>query len=89
MLGACLAAAAWGAPAYRLAVPKGFPQPKIPPGNPLTADKVRLGRYLFYDRRMSVNGAAPAALVIARNWLSRMGGRRPWAPPAKLCRAAR
>jgi cytochrome c peroxidase len=56
VLGACLAAA-WGAPAYRLTVPKGFPQPKIPPGNPLTADKVRLGRYLFYDRRMSVNGA--------------------------------
>jgi len=57
-LAACLVAAAWGAPPYRLAVPKGFPQPKIPPGNPLTADKVRLGRYLFYDKRLSVNGAA-------------------------------
>jgi cytochrome c peroxidase len=57
LVGVCLAAAVWGAPAYRLAVPKGFPQPKIPPGNPLTADKVRLGRYLFYEKRMSVNGA--------------------------------
>ena len=35
--------------------------PRIPPGNPLTADKVRLGRYLFYDKRMSVNGTSSCA----------------------------
>ena len=39
-----------------LRVPKGFPRPLIPADNPLTAEKVRLGRYLFYDKRMSVNG---------------------------------
>src|ERR1035441_586058 len=48
--------AAWGAPAYRLVLPKGFPQPRIPADNPLTAEKVRLGRHLFYDKRRSGNG---------------------------------
>lgn len=42
-------------------LPKGFPRPPIPRDNPLTAEKVRLGRYLFYDKRMSVNGAASCA----------------------------
>jgi len=37
-------------------LPKGFPRPAVPPDNPLTAAKVELGRYLFYDKRMSVNG---------------------------------
>jgi cytochrome c peroxidase len=37
-------------------VPKGFPEPTIPPDNPFTVEKSELGRYLFYDRRMSVNG---------------------------------
>jgi len=37
-------------------VPKGFPRPAAPPGNPMNAAKVELGRYLFYDSRMSVNG---------------------------------
>jgi len=54
-LGAWLVAAAWGAPAYRLVLPKGFPPPRIPADNPLTAEKARLGRYLFYDNRMSGN----------------------------------
>ena len=59
---AWLAAVAWGAPsAYQLALPKGFPKPRIPIDNPLTADKVRLGRYLFYDKRMSVNGTTSCA----------------------------
>ena len=35
--------------------------PGIPPGNPLTADKVRLGRYLFHDKRLSVNGTSSCA----------------------------
>jgi cytochrome c peroxidase len=46
---------------YRLQVPKGFPQPIIPAGNPLTAAKVQLGRYLFYDKRLSGNGTASCA----------------------------
>jgi cytochrome c peroxidase len=41
---------------YQWELPKGFPQPKVPPDNPMTAAKIKLGRYLFYDRRMSING---------------------------------
>jgi cytochrome c peroxidase len=37
-------------------LPAGFPKPAVPPGNPMSAEKVELGRYLFYDQRMSVNG---------------------------------
>jgi cytochrome c peroxidase len=36
-------------------LPKGFPRPFVPAGNPMSAAKVELGRYLFYDKRMSVN----------------------------------
>jgi cytochrome c peroxidase len=53
--------AAWGAPPYRLVLPKGFPMPRIPADNPLTAEKVRLGRYLFYDKRMSGSGTRACA----------------------------
>ena len=35
---------------------QGFPQPPVPADNPMTAAKVELGRYLFYDNRISVNG---------------------------------
>jgi cytochrome c peroxidase len=49
------------APGDALHIPRGFPQPVIPADNPLTAEKVRLGRYLFYDKRMSVNGTASCA----------------------------
>jgi cytochrome c peroxidase len=37
-------------------LPKGFPQPAVPADNPMSAGKVELGRYLFYDQRISVNG---------------------------------
>ena len=43
------------------AVPAGFPRPTVPADNPLTAGKVALGRHLFYDRRMSINGARSCA----------------------------
>jgi cytochrome c peroxidase len=46
---------------YQWDLPKGFPKPKIPADNPMTATKVRLGRYLFYDQRMSVNGTESCA----------------------------
>jgi cytochrome c peroxidase len=42
-------------------VPRGFPPLKIPASNPLTAEKIRLGKYLFYDKRLSVNGASSCA----------------------------
>jgi cytochrome c peroxidase len=42
-------------------LPKGFPKPRIPTDNPMTSEKVELGRYLFYDTRMSVNGKSSCA----------------------------
>jgi cytochrome c peroxidase len=42
-------------------LPPGFPRPAIPSGNPMSAAKVELGRYLFYDRRMSGNGTQSCA----------------------------
>ena len=37
-------------------LPKGFPEPLVPADNPMSAAKAELGRYLFYDKRMSSNG---------------------------------
>ena len=42
-------------------LPKGFPKPRVPADNPMSAAKVELGRHLFYDTRMSVNGKASCA----------------------------
>jgi cytochrome c peroxidase len=46
---------------YAWNLPKGFPRPRVPVDNSMTAAKVELGRYLFYDTRMSVNGKASCA----------------------------
>ena len=40
---------------YRWDLPPGFPFPNVPADNPMTEQKVELGRYLFYDRRLSGN----------------------------------
>ncbi|HLI84912.1 MAG TPA: di-heme enzyme [Bryobacteraceae bacterium] len=53
--------AADGGQAYPWNLPKGFPKPYVPADNPMTAAKVELGRHLFYDTRMSVNGKASCA----------------------------
>ena len=46
---------------YSWNLPKGFPKPHVPLDNPMTAAKVELGRFLFYDTRMSVNGKQSCA----------------------------
>jgi cytochrome c peroxidase len=46
---------------YVLKLPPGFPAPVIPEDNPLTVEKVELGRHLFYDRRLSGNGTQSCA----------------------------
>src|SRR5580658_4424634 len=46
---------------YQWSLPKGFPKPYVPADNPMTAAKIELGRYFFYDPRMSVNGKASCA----------------------------
>ena len=58
-----LLALAWpdSAHPYAWNLPKGFPKPYVPADNPMTPEKVELGRYLFYDTRMSVNGKASCA----------------------------
>ncbi|MBE8365124.1 MbnH family di-heme enzyme [Leptospira borgpetersenii] len=36
-------------------LPPGFPVPVVPSSNPMTQEKVDLGRFLFYDKRLSGN----------------------------------
>jgi cytochrome c peroxidase len=40
---------------FRWNLPKGFPLPFVPEGNPMSIPKVELGRRLFYDKRLSDN----------------------------------
>ena len=41
--------------AYQWDLPTGFPVPHVPADNPMTDEKVELGRYLFYDKKLSDN----------------------------------
>ncbi len=49
------------APGYAWQLPPDFPQPLVPADNPLTEAKAELGRYLFYDKRLSGNGTQSCA----------------------------
>lgn len=40
-------------PEYIWRLPEGFPLPRVPLDNPMTSEKVELGRLLFYDPRLS------------------------------------
>lgn len=40
---------------YEWNLPPGFPEPVVPEDNPMSDAKVELGRYLFYDTRLSGN----------------------------------
>ena len=55
VLALAIAAGLWGAD-FDWSIPKGFPRPYVPPDNPMSIAKVELGRYLFYDKHLSVNG---------------------------------
>lgn len=46
---------------YKWDLPNGFPKPRVPADNPMSVAKVRLGRHLFYDKRLSVNGTTSCA----------------------------
>ena len=51
---AAMGAAAAAAPAaWEWRLPPGFPAPRVPADNPMSAVKVELGRRLFYDVRLS------------------------------------
>lgn len=46
---------------YDWQLPPGFPKPALPVDNPMTAEKVELGRHLFYDQRLSENATQSCA----------------------------
>ncbi len=46
---------------YVWALPPGFPEPRVPADNPMSAVKVDLGRHLFYDTRLSSTGTFACA----------------------------
>ena len=53
--------AAPGDGAFSWRLPPKFPEPKVPATNPMTIEGVELGRHLFYDVRLSVNGTFSCA----------------------------
>lgn len=46
---------------YVWAIPAWLPPPPVPQDNPMSADKVELGRHLFYDSRLSLDGRTACA----------------------------
>ena len=46
---------------FQWTIPPRYPKPPVPVDNPMSRVKVELGRRLFYDRRMSVNGRQSCA----------------------------
>ena len=46
---------------YVWQLPEGFPTPRVPPDNPMTSEKVELGRLLFHDPRLSGDGTLSCA----------------------------
>jgi len=42
---------------YEWHLPAGLPRPVVPADNPMSETKVELGRWLFHDRRLSINGS--------------------------------
>ncbi len=40
---------------YKWSLPAGFPTPVVPSENPMSQEKVDLGRFLFYDKKLSGN----------------------------------
>jgi cytochrome c peroxidase len=46
---------------YVWQLPEGFPAPRVPPDNPMTPEKVELGRRLFHEPRLSGDGTVSCA----------------------------
>ncbi len=62
LAGACALAAAMTAQgAWEWPLPAWVPRPLVPADNPMSTEKVELGRVLFYDARLSINGAMSCA----------------------------
>jgi len=52
---ACLLLARSASAAFDWGLPMGFPTPKVSADNPPSVEKIALGRFLFYDARLSGN----------------------------------
>ena len=62
LAGACALGAAMAAQgAWEWPLPAWVPRPLVPADNPMSAEKIELGRVLFYDQRLSINGAMSCA----------------------------
>lgn len=61
LLAACAPSAPSGPTPYTFDLPPDFPTPRVSRENPITVEKVELGRLLFYDRRLSINEAGSCA----------------------------
>ncbi|WP_309146445.1 cytochrome c peroxidase [Komagataeibacter oboediens] len=59
--GALLLSAATRPATWHWDIPSWAPAPVVPSDNPMTAEKVTLGRRLFYDKRLSENGTLACA----------------------------
>ncbi|MEM7051172.1 MAG: cytochrome c peroxidase [Acidobacteriota bacterium] len=46
---------------YRVELPLGFPPVPVPDGNPMTAEKITLGKQLFFDPALSADGSLSCA----------------------------
>jgi len=46
---------------YQWTLPPHFPEPSVQESNPMSSAKIELGRHLFYDTRLSVNGSTSCA----------------------------
>ncbi|MBM4376223.1 MAG: di-heme enzyme [Deltaproteobacteria bacterium] len=44
-----------GGTTFDFGLPPGVPKPRVPADNPMTPEKVELGRHLFHDTRLSLN----------------------------------
>src|SRR6187397_1679085 len=66
LLAACVSAAPAAtqissATFFATRLPPGLPAPLVPADNPISEEKVQLGRRLFYDTRLSANGSYSCA----------------------------
>lgn len=66
---------ALAATAYVVKVPQHFPEMPIPQDNPMTAEKVELGRKLFYDPRLSSNNQIACASCHKQEFAFSDGGK--------------
>jgi cytochrome c peroxidase len=57
----CFSPALLAATAYQWEKPDWVSEPVVPKDNPMSAAKVALGRYLFYDKRLSADNKMACA----------------------------